>query len=111
MSRTEKTDVADKRAERGTGADMAISETVNGGLGVCCRTATFHEENHPRTPPAPLDPRRQPRGALRRRWLGLPLNARLPAHLPGTPAANPIGRCVIGLAVALFARSSLPVPG
>ena len=42
-------------------------------------------------------------GAVLRWWLGLALNALMPAIPPGTLAANLIGGYLVGLAVAYFA--------
>ena len=49
-------------------------------------------------------------GALLRWWLGLKLNAYLPAIPPGTLAANLIGGYVVGVAVAFFATYSAVAP-
>jgi CrcB protein len=49
-------------------------------------------------------------GALLRWWLGLLLNAYLPAIPPGTLAANLIGGYIIGLAVAFFATYAAIAP-
>jgi CrcB protein len=49
-------------------------------------------------------------GALLRWWLGLKLNAYLPAIPPGTLAANLIGGYVVGMAVAFFATYSALAP-
>jgi fluoride exporter len=49
-------------------------------------------------------------GALLRWWLGLKLNAYLPAIPPGTLAANLIGGYVVGVAVAFFATYSALAP-
>jgi fluoride exporter len=49
-------------------------------------------------------------GALLRWWLGLKLNAYLPAIPPGTLAANLIGGYVVGMAVAFFATYSAVAP-
>ena len=49
-------------------------------------------------------------GALLRWWLGLKLNAYLPAIPPGTLAANLIGGYVVGMAVALFGTYSALAP-
>jgi CrcB protein len=49
-------------------------------------------------------------GALLRWWLGLRLDALLPAIPPGTLAANLIGGYVIGLAVAFFAQAGTLAP-
>ncbi|TLY88375.1 MAG: fluoride efflux transporter CrcB [Gammaproteobacteria bacterium] len=49
-------------------------------------------------------------GALLRWWLGLKLNAYLPAIPPGTLAANLIGGYVVGMAVAFFGTYSALAP-
>jgi len=49
-------------------------------------------------------------GALLRWWLGLKLNAYLPATPPGTLAANLIGGYVVGMAVAFFGTYSALAP-
>lgn len=49
-------------------------------------------------------------GALLRWWLGMRLNAFLPAMPPGTLAANLIGGYIIGLAVAFFGTYTALAP-
>ncbi len=49
-------------------------------------------------------------GALLRWWLGLKLNAYLPAIPPGTLASNLIGGYVVGMAVAFFGTYSALAP-
>ena len=49
-------------------------------------------------------------GALLRWWLGLKLNAYLPAIPPGTLAANLIGGYVVGMAVAFLGTYSALAP-
>ena len=49
-------------------------------------------------------------GAVLRWWLGLAMNALLPAIPPGTLAANLIGGYLVGLAIAFFATYSALAP-
>ncbi len=49
-------------------------------------------------------------GALLRWWLGLKLNAYLPAIPPGTLAANLLGGYVVGMALAFFGTYSALAP-
>lgn len=49
-------------------------------------------------------------GALLRWWLGMKLNAYLPAIPPGTLAANLIGGYLIGVALAFFASYTAIAP-
>ena len=48
-------------------------------------------------------------GALLRWWLSAALNASFPAIPPGTLLSNLIGGYVVGIAIALFATSTLPL--
>jgi CrcB protein len=46
-------------------------------------------------------------GALVRWWLGVRLNGHFPPIPPGTLAANLIGGYIVGIAIALFASSTV----
>lgn len=48
-------------------------------------------------------------GALLRWWLSASLNASFPAIPPGTLLSNLIGGYVVGIAIAVFATSTLPL--
>ena len=48
-------------------------------------------------------------GALLRWWLSAALNASFPAIPPGTLLSNLIGGYVVGIAIAVFATSTLPL--
>ena len=50
-------------------------------------------------------------GALLRWWLGLRLNALVPAMPMGTLAANLVGGFLVGVAIALFERHPGIAPG
>ena len=49
-------------------------------------------------------------GALLRWWFGLLLNSYFPAVPPGTLAANLVGGYIVGIAIAVFASSSMVAP-